>query len=84
MVNKLASSELQELGVLSNCPVNVVQMEESVEYPNYSERTYTTSDKDRMKYISGLIENIRKSGNTLVLVDRIKAGNLLFRKYSRC
>ena len=78
VVNKLAASELQELGVLSNCHVNVVQMEESVEYSNYqSELTYLTSDKDRMKYVSGLIENIRKSGNTLVLVDRIKAGNLL-------
>lgn len=78
VVNKLAASELQELGVLSNCHVNVVQMEESVEYSNYqSELTYLTSDKDRMKYISGLIENIRKSGNTLVLVDRIKAGNLI-------
>ena len=32
VVNKLAASELQELGVLSNCLVNVVQMEESVEY----------------------------------------------------
>ena len=78
VVNKLAASELQELGVLSNCHVNVVQMEESVEYSNYqSELTYLTSDVDRMKYVSGLIENIRKSGNTLVLVDRIKAGNLL-------
>ncbi len=78
VVNKLAASELQELGVLSNCHVNVVQMEESVEYSNYqSELTYLTSDETRMKYISGLINNIRKSGNTLVLVDRIKAGNLL-------
>ena len=78
VVNKLAASELQELGVLSNCHVNVVQMEESVEYSNYqSELTYLTSDRERMKYVSGLIENIRKSGNTLVLVDRIKAGNLL-------
>lgn len=78
VVNKLAASELQELGVLSNCHVNVVQMEESVEYSNYQqELTYLTSDKERMKYISGLITNIRKSGNTLVLVDRIKAGNLI-------
>jgi superfamily II DNA or RNA helicase len=78
VVNKLAASELQELGVLSNCHVNVVQMEETAEYSNYqSELTFLTSDKDRMKYISGLIENIRKGGNTLVLVDRIKAGNLL-------
>ena len=33
VVNKPAP-ELQELGVLSNRPSNVVQMEESVEYPN--------------------------------------------------
>ena len=53
-------------------------MEESVEYLNYQqELTYLTSDRERMKYVSGLIENIRKSGNTLVLVDRIKAGNLI-------
>jgi len=78
VVHKLAASELQEAGVLSNCHVNVMQLEETVEYNNYqSELTYLTSDKKRMEYISKLIEKISESGNTLILVDRIKAGNMI-------
>ena len=78
VVNKLAASELQDLGVLSNCHVNVVQLEETIEYSNYqSELSYLTGDKRRMEYISKLIESISESGNTLVLVDRLKAGNLI-------
>ena len=78
VVNKLATETLQEAGVLSNCHVNVVQLEETVEYSNYqSELTYLTSDKKRMEYISSLLETIGESGNTLILVDRIKAGNLI-------
>ena len=35
--------------------VNVLQLEETVEYTNYlSELTYLTSDKKRMEYISKL------------------------------
>lgn len=78
VVHKLAASELQEAGVLSNCHVNVVQIEDNVEYNNYqSELTYLTSDKKRMEYVSKLIESISDSGNTLILVDRIKAGNAI-------
>jgi superfamily II DNA or RNA helicase len=78
VTNKLAASELQDMGVLSQCHVNVVQLRETAEYNNYqSELTFLTTDKRRMEYISGLIENISQSGNTLVLVDRIKAGEIL-------
>lgn len=78
VVNRLAASELQEMGVLSNCHVNVVQMKEAALYDSYqSELTYLTTNKARMDYISGLIKNIAQSGNTLVLVDRIKAGEIL-------
>lgn len=78
VVHKLAASELQEAGVLSNCHVNVLQLEETVEYTNYqSELTYLTSDKKRMEYISKLLESIADSGNTLILVDRLKAGNMI-------
>jgi superfamily II DNA or RNA helicase len=78
VVNRLAASELQDMGVLSNCHVNIVQMKEHTEYNNYqSELTYLTGDVKRMAYISSLIKTISESGNTLVLVDRIKAGELL-------
>ena len=78
VVNRLAASELQEMGVLSNCHVNVVQMKESAVYDNYqSELSYLTTNKDRVQYMSNLIKSISESGNTLVLVDRIKSGEML-------
>jgi superfamily II DNA or RNA helicase len=78
VVNKLAASELQDMGVLSQCHVNVVQMKEVAEYDNYqSELTYLTTNKDRMEYISDLITKVANTGNTLVLVDRIKAGEMI-------
>ena len=78
VTNKLSASELQNIGVLSNCHVNIVQLKETAVYTNYqSELSYLTTDKKRMEYISGLIERIAESGNTLVLVDRIKAGEML-------
>ena len=78
VTHKLAASELQEKEVLSQCHVNVVQLKEVAEYNNYqSELTYLTTNASRMKYISDLIKKISASGNTLVLVDRIKAGQLI-------
>lgn len=78
VVNKLAASDLQDMGVLSQCHVNVVQMKEVALYDNYqSELSYLTTNKDRMEYISDLIHKISLTGNTLVLVDRIKAGEMI-------
>lgn len=78
VVNRLAASELQEMGVLSECHVNVVQLLETAEYNNYqSELTYLTTNRARMDYLSELIKTIAESGNTLVLVDRIKSGEIL-------
>jgi superfamily II DNA or RNA helicase len=78
VVNRLSSSTLQEMDVLSKCHVNVVQMKEHTEYSNYqSELSYLTTDKTRMEYIAEMLQNIAKGGNTLVLVDRIKSGEML-------
>lgn len=78
VVNRLSSSTLQEMDVLSKCHVNVVQMKEHTEYSNYqSELSYLTTDKTRMEYIAEMLQNIAKGGNTLVLVDRIKSGEIL-------
>jgi superfamily II DNA or RNA helicase len=78
VVNKLSASTLQNEGVLSQCHVNVVQMKEHVEYSNYqSELSYLTTDAKRIEYISSVIKSISLSGNTLVLVDRIKGGHLI-------
>ena len=78
VVNRLAASELQDMGVLSNCHVNIVQMKENTDYTNYqSELTFLTTNPQRISYMGNLIKTISQSGNTLVLVDRIKAGEML-------
>ena len=81
VVNKLAANELQDIGVLANCDVNVLQLQDSVSYGDYqSELTYLTTNKDRLDYMASIIKRFSESGNTLVLVDRIKAGEGLLER----
>jgi superfamily II DNA or RNA helicase len=81
VVGNLAAKTLQEDGVLSNCHVDVIQMQDLVHYDNYqSELTYLTTDSDRLDYMAELIMSIAESGNTLVLVDRVKAGRGLLER----
>ena len=78
VVHRVSAHELQEAGVLSNCHVNVVQLIDLQEFRNYAEELkYLVTNKDRVKYISNLINNISQSGNTLVLVNRIDTGKLI-------
>ena len=75
VVNSLPAHSLQEKGVLSNCHVNIMQLEDNVAYSNYqSELTYLTTDKARLDYLADFVKRTAQTGNTLVLVDRIKAG----------
>ena len=78
VINKLTAVELQDKGVLSNCHVNILQLQDHREFSNYQqELKYLLEDSDRIKYISALISKISAAGNTLVLVDRISAGESL-------
>ncbi len=78
VVGKLSASELQEAGHLANCHVNIVQLQDYAEYRDYqSELKYLVTTPERIAYIAQMIERIRESGNTLILVDRIETGKLL-------
>ena len=81
VVNKLAARDLQDMGVLANCQVNVLQLQDTAEYNNYQEElTYLTTDKQRLDYMASLIRSLSLEGNTLVLVDRLKAGQGLLER----
>ncbi len=83
LINKLSASELQEAGVLAQCHVNIVQTQDGVEYRDYqSELSYLLSDKNRLDTICSLVERIVETGNTLVLVDRVAAGEELVSRLS--
>ena len=78
VIGGIKAHELQEMGVLSTCHVNVVQMVDLPEFRDYAEELkYLVTDDDRMIYISKLIKTISESGNTLVLVNRIDSGKFL-------
>ena len=39
--------------------------------------SYLTTNSERLKFLSNLIDDVRSGGNTLVLIDRIKSGEML-------
>ena len=78
VISKLSASELQSQGVLAQCHVNIVQLEDHAEFTNYqSELKYLLEEPDRLKTIADLVRQVNLTGNTLVLVDRIAAGQAL-------
>lgn len=78
VVGRLAASELQAQGVLAQCHVNVAQLIDYVEYKDYqSELKYLVTNTDRLAYIAKLVDKIKDTGNTLILVDRIETGKIL-------
>jgi superfamily II DNA or RNA helicase len=78
VINRISAHALQEKGVLSQCHVNVVQMVDVQEFRSYQdELKYLVTDSDRMTYISNLCKNIKESGNTLILVNRIESGKFI-------
>jgi superfamily II DNA or RNA helicase len=78
VTNKLSASELQDRGVLAQCHVNIVQLQDTVEFSNYqSELKHLLEDTDRLDTMAELILKVNATGNTLVLVDRVNAGKEL-------
>jgi superfamily II DNA or RNA helicase len=78
VVGKLSARELQEQGVLSMCHVNIVQMIDHVEYKDYrTEFKYLVENEERVAAMARLVDKIKDSGNTLILVDRITTGKYL-------
>lgn len=78
VVGRLSASTLQDAGHLAQCHVNVLQLVDHVEYKDYqSELKYLLETESRLDYIAKLVETIRKTGNTLVLVDRLAPGKAL-------
>ena len=79
VVHHLESKELQDKGILADCNVNVIRMKDTMEFREYmDELEYLSTNLERLKFISNLVHNItQSSGNSLVLVNRIKTGEIL-------
>ena len=81
VANRIQASELQNKGVLANCHVNVLQTQDHPQFKTYAEELkWLTTDSTRMGWVANTIKDISTSGNTLILVDRISAGEILNKK----
>jgi superfamily II DNA or RNA helicase len=78
VISRLSANELQQQGVLAQCHVNIVQLQDHVEYNNYqSELKYLLEESGRLDAMADLIRRVNETGNTLVLVDRTECGRQL-------
>ena len=74
VISKLSANELQQQGVLAQCHVNIVQLQDHVEYSDYqSELKYLLEESGRLDAMAELIRHVNETGNTLVrqLVERL-------------
>ena len=80
VINNVSAHDLQEKGVLAKLDIQIVQTKDIEEFRNYQEEyTWLVTDEKRLTYISNHIKKVAKSGNTLVLVNRIDTGNKLIK-----
>jgi superfamily II DNA or RNA helicase len=78
VINHISAHDLQQKGVLANCHVNIVQTDDVQEFGNYQEELkYLVTSEHRIDWMAKLVDKIKESGNTLILVDRISAGKML-------
>ena len=78
VIGNISAKELQDKGVLAQCHVNICQLIDTQAHSDYqSELKYLVTNQARIEYIAKLMNNVRQEGNTLILVDRISAGQLL-------
>lgn len=81
LINKLSASDLQDRGVLAQCHVNIVQLQDHADFKTYqTELKHLLEDQTRLDTIGDLITRINETGNTLILVDRVAAGRELERR----
>jgi len=78
VINCVSAKELQDKGILAKCNVKIVQLIDHAEHANYqSELKYLLTNPDRLDALGDIITNASKTGNTLVLVDRVESGKEL-------
>lgn len=75
---EVRADALQELGILSRCDIDIMQLVDDVNYRSWDQEIeYLTTDKIRVKWIAEEIKRINLTGNTLVLVSRVPMGKEL-------
>ena len=78
VIGQISAKELQDKGVLSQCHVNIIQLVDTAVHRGYQEELkYLVTNEHRVEYLASVLNKVKQSGNTLILVDRISAGEKL-------
>lgn len=79
VVHNLESKELQERGILADCDITCVRLEDNSAFLSYTDEVnYLSGNTERLDFVSSLLSNIvTTKNNTLVLVNRIATGEYL-------
>lgn len=78
LIRHVPVSKMQEMGFIAKCEVHNIITQESYSSKDYaSEAALLSKDPKRLDFIAEGVEEIRKTGNTLVLVNSIEAGKML-------
>lgn len=82
VVGKMSSKELQDMGVLADLDISILQLQDGlIQFSSYAqELKWLVTDPTRIDHISKIINGYAENGNTLVLIDRIKTGEMLAEK----
>jgi len=79
VIGKMSSKELQDMGVLADLDISILQLQDGmIEFGGYAqELKWLVTDSKRIEQLSKIINGFAENGNTLVLIDRIKTGEML-------
>jgi len=79
VMGTLSSKTLQDMGVLADLDIDILQLQDgTLAFSSYAqELKWLVSDPKRIDQISDMIRALGENGNTLVLFDRIKTGEML-------
>jgi len=81
VINQVSAHDLQQKGVLANLEINILQTKDVEVFRNFQEEyQWLVTDSKRLDWMADMIKEFQKSGNTLVLINRIDTGKKLMER----
>lgn len=81
VINQVSAHDLQKKGVLANLDIQILQTADVEVFRNFQEEyQWLVTDKTRLDWMADMIKEFVKTGNTLVLINRIDTGNKLLER----
>ena len=78
VTHRVTAKELQDKNVLAQLQIEILQTKDIEEFRSFQdEYTFLVTDPKRLKWMAAQIKQMATTGNTLVLINRIKTGTAL-------